>query len=97
MLLHGIDTAIKELLDLKANSQSVLNNISASSDEEIFGLINSNIQKLITPFLRKTYVYLSRHTDMPQQKASELLMSDVNASSKKLILMLEQCRNSLIK
>jgi hypothetical protein len=96
-ILHGIDNAIIELLDLKANSQSVLNNISVSSDEKIFGLINNNIQKLIMPFLRKTFVYLSRHPDLPPQKASELLMSDVNASSKKLILMLEQCRSTLIK
>ncbi|MBN2403637.1 MAG: motility associated factor glycosyltransferase family protein [Spirochaetes bacterium] len=95
-LSDGLEEAIKELLDVQKKSQSALDNISGKRDEEIVGLISSSgIEKLIVPFLRKTFVYLARNPDLPQQKASELLISDIIASIKKLIPMLEQCRNTL--
>jgi hypothetical protein len=97
ILLNGITLAIEELTDLKIKSQATLIDLSPSSDEKILNLINnSEIRKLITPFLRRTFTYLSRHPDLPAQKASELLISDINASSKKLILMLEECKNTLL-
>ncbi len=97
VLLNGLTSAIDGLRELKNKAQSAISDpSSASSDEYILDAIEkSNISKLIMPFLRKTFTYLSRHPDMPSQKASELLISDINASSKKLITMLEECRSRL--
>ena len=89
LLLTGIKKAIEELTSLKHES---------FSDEEITNKINnSSISKLLHPFLRKTFIYITRHPDLPQEKASELLANDIRVSSEKIIQLLESCKQKLEK
>jgi hypothetical protein len=95
IFLNGIEKAIEAITELKNKSQPALKNMSGASDEEILDSVNnSGMNSLIMPFLRKTFTYLSRHPALPAEKASELLLSDINASSNKLIKMLEECKKS---
>ncbi len=97
ILLNAVSQAIDELNDLKSMSGFLLNN-GSSSDKELFDIINrKNISKLIMPFLSRTFVYLARHPDLSQNKVSELLLSDVNISSDKLIQMLKVCKKNMLR
>lgn len=97
LLLNGVKKAISELTDLQLKSYNLLSSSqSPDSDKEILNAISiSSVSKTIMPFLRKTFVYLARNPDLPEKKASELLLTDINASSKKLIQMLELCKQNM--
>jgi hypothetical protein len=96
VLLDAVNKAIGEIENIKQKSLSLLNNNSA--DEEILNAVNNSFaSKLITPFLRKVFVYFARHPDLPQEKASVLLMNELNASFIKLIRMLGICKQNLQK
>ena len=95
-LLSGIIKAIEELQNLKNETSESLS--SFSSDEEIIQKINnSSISMLLHPFLRKTFIYLTRHPDLPREKSIELLSNDVQVSAEKIIQLLEFCKLKLEK
>jgi hypothetical protein len=97
LLLNGVEKAISELTDLQLKSYNLLSSSqSPDSDKEILNAISiSSVSKTIMPFLRKTFVYLARNPDLPEKKASDLLLTDIYASSKKLIQMLELCKQNM--
>ncbi|MBN2040245.1 MAG: motility associated factor glycosyltransferase family protein [Spirochaetes bacterium] len=95
-LLKGISKALEELNHLKEESSEYIDN--SFSDDQILEKINkSSIAKLLAPYLRKTFIYLTKHPELPQEKSSELLANDVIVSSKKLIQLLEYSKQKLEK
>ncbi|MFH0974288.1 MAG: 6-hydroxymethylpterin diphosphokinase MptE-like protein [Spirochaetota bacterium] len=93
VLLDAVNKAIAAIEDIKRKTSSGI-----SSDEEMLNIINNSFaSKLITPFLRRVFVYFARHPDLPQQKASELLMNELNATFAKLTRMLGMCKQNLQK
>ncbi|MCU0822830.1 MAG: DUF115 domain-containing protein, partial [Spirochaetes bacterium] len=54
-----------------------------------------DVSRAITPFLRKTAVYLERHPDLDSRKASELLLTEIASASNKLINLIELSKKNL--
>jgi len=88
-LINAIDSAIKSIKKVKSFSADSIKD--KDFENKIFSLMAAeNVAELITPFLRKTDLYIARH-GITSERAAEIISRDIVTASGKLIPMLEKC------
>ncbi|MDY6933151.1 MAG: 6-hydroxymethylpterin diphosphokinase MptE-like protein [Spirochaetota bacterium] len=94
-LYKGVLSAIKGISEIKHLSEDFINE-KAKLNDKIFQIINEeNISKVITPFLKKTYVYLSRHPEICEKRATKMFITDIAAASNKVLKLLNESKRRL--
>lgn len=95
-LKNGIEKAIDDLKAIIKKSGEFPD--KPVFEKEILEFISgSSVSPLVMPFLRKTFIYLTRHPDLESGRARNLLSGDIKINSEKLIVMLESCKQNLEK
>ncbi len=95
-LYNGIIAAIDEITEIQGISEKYLKNIVSADQKSIDRILNSeNASLLITPFLRKTNIYLARHDDLNPQKALSMILNDIVGASIRVIKLLTKCKENL--
>lgn len=95
-LLPAISQAVKELLELQqtAEKENTGDPISASSRiQELLGSFTA--RELLSPFLKRTFVYLARNNDIPPERAASMLRRDIVSASEKIIGILRKAERLL--
>jgi hypothetical protein len=53
------------------------------------------MRELLSPFLKRTFVYLARKHDTPPEKATSMVYRDIVSASEKVIRILEKAEHLL--
>jgi hypothetical protein len=95
-LIRAISSAITDIDRARSISGSCRTGGRMLSEEEINGILDSdNISKLISPFLKKTFIYLSRHPEISNEKSSGMLMNEIESAAVKMLRFLKTAENTL--
>ncbi|HQP47352.1 MAG TPA: DUF115 domain-containing protein [Spirochaetota bacterium] len=95
-LLHNIHAAIAELQELRQLAEQENRNSPSSITAEVQARLTSfTMRELLSPFLKRTFVYLARKHDTPPEKATSMVYRDIVSASEKVIRILEKAEHLL--
>jgi len=95
-LLHNIQAAIAELQELRQLAEQENRNSPSSITAEVQARLTSfTMRELLSPFLKRTFVYLARKHDTPPEKATSMVYRDIVSASEKVIRILEKAEHLL--
>jgi hypothetical protein len=95
-LLENIHAAIAELQGLQHLSEQENRNSPSSISDEVQDRLQSfTMRELLSPFLKRTFVYLARKHDTPPEKAASMVYRDIVSASEKVIQILKKAEQLL--
>ena len=94
-LSSELNRASKGINSVKCLSKEELEKENPDDDIVLTVMEDLGVSRIITPFLRKTLVYLERHPDLDSKKAAKLLLTEIAVTSDKLLNLFELSKKNL--
>ncbi|HPJ40177.1 MAG TPA: hypothetical protein PLT75_17185, partial [Spirochaetota bacterium] len=95
-LLSAIQEAVREFTELQQIAEKENTGTSSSVTPEIQERLNTFAAgELLSPFLKRTFVYLARKNDVPPEKSTSMIYTDIVSASGKVIRILEKAEHLL--
>ncbi|HPQ54057.1 MAG TPA: DUF115 domain-containing protein [Spirochaetota bacterium] len=95
-LLSAIQEAVREFTELQQIAEKENTGTSSSVTPEIQERLNTFAAgELLSPFLKRTFVYLARKNDVPPEKSTSMIYTDIVSASGKVIRILKKAEHLL--
>ncbi len=95
-IYQSITAAIDEMRSVKARSEELLQ-LDDEPVESMEDVLTESSERLLSSFLKRTGVYLARHTDLSPARARTLLLNDIITASQRMANILTKCKEKLEK